>query len=197
MTNSWTRNNFHAASTLPCSEGDFCKQSSYIMSKWVKKAPWTTFVLFVWSTSSPKFSPPHISIMTSYFPSVSNQAFSTMNSPPAIIGVLGTNVTCKTDTLGKGRLWVVPHFSSGIVDWAKRERAWKSPHVRKGDTRRGERKMRDYSSFFSLAAAREKSRLEQSASSPRLADIKCAPEYFTSWKIYLQVSSVKQQRPKS
>ena len=154
MTNSWTRNNFHAASTLPCSKGDFCKQSTYIMSKWVKTAPWTTFILFILSTSSPKFSPPHISIMTSYFPSVSNQAFSTMNSPPAIIGVLGTNVTCKTDTLGKGRLWVVPRFSSGIVDWAKRERAWKSPHARKGDTRRGERK--GTAAHFSLSPLRER-----------------------------------------
>ena len=35
------------------------------------------------------------------------------------------------------RLRVVPHFSSGIVERAKRERAWKSPHARKGDTRRG------------------------------------------------------------
>ena len=34
--------------------------------------------------------------------------------------------------------------------------------------------------FLSRRRAREKSRLEQSASSPRLADIKCAPEYFTS-----------------
>ena len=32
------------------------------------------------------------------------------------------------------RLRVVPHFSSGIVERAKRERAWKSPHARKGDT---------------------------------------------------------------
>ena len=39
-----------------------------------------------------------------------------------------------------GRLRVVPHFSSGIVKRAKRERAWKSPHARKGDTRWGERK---------------------------------------------------------
>ena len=38
-----------------------------------------------------------------------------------------------------GRLRVVPHFSSGIVERAKRERAWKSTHARKGDTRRGER----------------------------------------------------------
>ena len=43
-----------------------------------------------------------------------------------------------------GRLRVVPHFSLGIVEHAKRERAWKSPHARKGDTQRGERKMRDY-----------------------------------------------------
>ena len=27
------------------------------------------------------------------------------------------------------RLRVVPHFSSGIVEWAKRERQWKSPHL--------------------------------------------------------------------
>ena len=27
------------------------------------------------------------------------------------------------------RLRVVPHFSSGIVEWAKREREWKSPHA--------------------------------------------------------------------
>ena len=27
------------------------------------------------------------------------------------------------------RLPVVPHFSSEIVEWAKRERAWKSPHA--------------------------------------------------------------------
>ena len=33
---------------------------------------------------------------------------------------------------------VVPHFSSGIVDRAKRQRARKSPHARKGDTRRGD-----------------------------------------------------------
>ena len=36
------------------------------------------------------------------------------------------------------RLRVVPHFSSGIVDRAKRQRARKSPHARKGDTRRGD-----------------------------------------------------------
>ena len=38
------------------------------------------------------------------------------------------------------RLRVVPHFSSGIVERAKRERAWKLPHARKGDTRLGKRK---------------------------------------------------------
>ena len=46
------------------------------------------------------------------------------------------------------RLRVVPHFSSGIVEPAKHERAWKSPHARKGVTPWGERKMR-----FSLPAA--------------------------------------------
>ena len=30
----------------------------------------------------------------------------------------------------KARLRVVPHFSSGIVERAKRERVWKSPHAR-------------------------------------------------------------------
>ena len=34
------------------------------------------------------------------------------------------------------RLRVVPHFSSGIVERAKRERAWKSPHAQKGDSPR-------------------------------------------------------------
>ena len=52
------------------------------------------------------------------------------------------------------RLRVVPHLSSGIVERAKRERAWKSPHARKGDTRRRQREMRDYrqsSSFWTYA----------------------------------------------
>ena len=47
------------------------------------------------------------------------------------------------------RLRVVPHFSSGIVERGKRERAWKSPHATEGDTRWGERKK----SFFFLPAA--------------------------------------------
>ena len=33
------------------------------------------------------------------------------------------------------RLRAVHHFSSRIVERVKRERAWKSPHARKGDTR--------------------------------------------------------------
>ena len=55
----------------------------------------------------------------------------------------------------QSRLRVVPHFSSGIVERAKRERTWKSPHARKGDTRRGERKMGFVCSpsIFSLPAA--------------------------------------------
>ena len=47
------------------------------------------------------------------------------------------------------RLRVVPHFSSGIVERAKCERAWKSPYARKGDIRWGERKMRDPHSSLS------------------------------------------------
>ena len=39
------------------------------------------------------------------------------------------------------RLRVVPHFSSGIVERAKHERTWKSPHTRKGNTQQGERKV--------------------------------------------------------
>ena len=38
---------------------------------------------------------------------------------------------------GLYRLRVVPHFSSGIVGRAKRERAWKSPHARKGEEKWG------------------------------------------------------------
>ena len=38
------------------------------------------------------------------------------------------------------RLRVVPHFSSGRVERAKREWAWKSPYAKKGDTRQGEGK---------------------------------------------------------
>ena len=38
--------------------------------------------------------------------------------------------------VGGTRLRVVPHFSSEIVERAKRECAWKSPHARKGDARR-------------------------------------------------------------
>ena len=45
---------------------------------------------------------------------------------------------------GHFRLPVVPHFSSEIVERVKHKHAWKSPHTGKGDTRRGERKMRDY-----------------------------------------------------
>ena len=47
-------------------------------------------------------------------------------------------------------LRVVPHFSSGIAERAKRERAWKSPHARKGDTRRGERKTAFFVFFLLL-----------------------------------------------
>ena len=42
----------------------------------------------------------------------------------------------------KCRLRVVSYFSSGIIERAKRERAWKSPHAWKGDAR-GEREKAD------------------------------------------------------
>ena len=51
------------------------------------------------------------------------------------------SVSLSSFSLVETRLRVVPHFSSGIVEPAKRERAWKLPHARKGDTRWGERKM--------------------------------------------------------
>ena len=53
-------------------------------------------------------------------------------------GYLMEEVMTNTAQLVKqiARLRVVPHFSSGMVERAKRERAWKSPHARKGDTRR-------------------------------------------------------------
>ena len=59
------------------------------------------------------------------------------------------------------RLRVVPHFSSGIVERAKRERAWKSPHARKGDTQRGERKM-SVSPFLAWGDFHARSRLARS-----------------------------------
>ena len=39
------------------------------------------------------------------------------------------------------RLRVVPHFSSGIVEQAKRERTWKSPHAKKRRHAAGREKM--------------------------------------------------------
>ena len=54
----------------------------------------------------------------------------------------GNKQACNWLSRYSARLQVVPHFSSGIIEQAKREHAWKSPHVRKGDMWRGERKMR-------------------------------------------------------
>ena len=48
-----------------------------------------------------------------------------------------------TNSTAQNKVQVVPHLSSGIVERAKLERAWKSPHARKGDTKLGERKVRD------------------------------------------------------
>ena len=52
---------------------------------------------------------------------------------------LRTTGAWSDDQSGQGcqsRLRLVPHFSSRIVERAKREPACKSPHARKGDTRR-------------------------------------------------------------
>ena len=57
------------------------------------------------------------------------------------VGLSTDQIQCQNHQSGL-RLRVVPHFFSGIVEWAKRERAWKSPPARKGDTQWGERKMR-------------------------------------------------------
>ena len=49
-------------------------------------------------------------------------------------GLFPVDMQCSKTSLLKlpVRLRVVPHFSSGIVERAKRERAWKSPYARKG-----------------------------------------------------------------
>ena len=60
------------------------------------------------------------------------------------------------------RLRVVAHFSSGIVERAERERSWKSPHARKGDTRRGERKMRvNTEHFYSVQYSMERKSIKR------------------------------------
>ena len=62
-----------------------------------------------------------------------------------IYSIKSNNVTSLTNKRIIGinwpRLRVAPNFSSGIVEQAKRQREWKSPHARKCETRRGERKM--------------------------------------------------------
>ena len=54
-----------------------------------------------------------------------------------------TEHACNWLSRYSARLQVVRHFSSGIVQRAKFEGAWKSPHARKGNIQQGERKMRD------------------------------------------------------
>ena len=55
--------------------------------------------------------------------------------PPLLLCAQNQNRHATQVILSSFRLRVVPHFSSGVVERAKRERAWKSPHARKGDTR--------------------------------------------------------------
>ena len=85
-----------------------------------------------------EFITPDLSLRTQvYF------QLSLLSTQKVIIPVLPKKLKY-TVYLKPSRLRVVPHFSSGIVEPAKCEHAWKSPHARKGNTRRGERKMRDY-----------------------------------------------------
>ena len=79
---------------------------------------------------------------------------------------------------GHFRLPVVSHFSSEIVERVKRERAWKSPHTGKGDTRRGERKMRDYRqspSFWTNALLSQRETLIGSSMEILSTSVKNAP----------------------
>ena len=78
------------------------------------------------------------------------------------------------------RLGVVPHFSSGIVERAKRERAWKSPHARKGDTRPAPRRVSPFlawgdfharSRFAYSTIPEEKWGTTRSLQSPRTVDL--------------------------
>ena len=50
--------------------------------------------------------------------------------------------------LDPARLRVVPHLSSGIVEWAKHERAWKSLHARKGPARSKWPAFTSFTSFY-------------------------------------------------
>ena len=54
----------------------------------------------------------------------------------------GNEHACNWLSRYSARLRVVPYFSSGIVERAKCEHVWKSPHTRKGNTWRGEKKWR-------------------------------------------------------
>ena len=61
-------------------------------------------------------------------------------APPTILSLTQVTVSGRLKLVSVPfsslvRLRVVPHFSSGIVQRAKRERAWKSTHATKGETR--------------------------------------------------------------
>ena len=62
-----------------------------------------------------------------------------LQSPNEVIQKNKRHCTIPTVQQKSGsRLRVVAHFSSGIVERTKRERAWKSPHPKKGYMRRGD-----------------------------------------------------------
>ena len=68
--------------------------------------------------------------------------FTTLQPPTSLLTLIrsGATLAATLDLVSRdlirlySRLRVVPHFSSGIVEKAKRECAWKSTHARKGDT---------------------------------------------------------------
>ena len=74
------------------------------------------------------------------------------------------------------RLRVVPRLSSRTVERAKRERAWKSPHLRKGDTRLG----------FAWVAFHARSRFARSTIGG-LLDYSPPPTHYFPWNVFISL----------
>ena len=60
VTNSWTRNDFHASSTLPCPEGDFCQKR--------KKKPISLLLSQTWKILKPMDRKIHLLLFSPLFP---------------------------------------------------------------------------------------------------------------------------------
>ena len=81
------------------------------------------------------------------------------------------------------RLRVVPRLSSRTVERAKRERAWKSPHLRKGDTRLG----------LAWGAFRARSRFacstitEEKWGTTRLLPPPPPPTHYFPWNVFISL----------